>query len=621
MTEIIKLLLGTGFLVSCAGWIWGAKKYLNVDFCFIPAFVLAWIAVIVYFGGIFGLLYPAACLVYGGGILAFLWNLVAFRKKGTWIPGRKPHLMDCCFLIGSVLFLSLLPGEHLLHYDNFSHWGIVVKVMLSKNAFPTAADQLIGFTNYPLGTSSLLYYAGCFLGHKESVFLITQGILIFALFYTVFGLIEKPRCFLLAAFLGTGLSTLSFFNLTVRINNLLVDFILPVLTLACWVIIIRFRAEPKKQLILLLPLQALLVIVKMTGTLYLAFIVAFWGIETFRTRRSWTWRQVFAAAGTLIASLTTYMAWKYHVATVFAGTENKFSLSSSALENAAAVKSPEEIQTIIAAFVKASTDLATRPAMGFLICNLAVIALCILMRVYFHSKWRNTELALILSDLMVIGYYGGILGLYVFSMPLDEALVLAGFDRYASSIIVLFVGGLVLSVVSEIQARLKYTEDGLIWYENPDKKKKYQKAVLVCAAVMFLILTSEYNGIVYTNASYDTSLANTMKQITGDRWYPGGAEDETRYLMYGSDRDDQMTNFYFQYLGRYYLYAPNVDTVSSLYETDLKKLLGKYDCLVVVEPDEGEQQILEEKFGVDGEAGFYDILKDGDAVTLKKRQE
>lgn len=620
MTEIIKLILGAGFLVSCVGWTWGAKRLLDVDFCFVPAFVVSWVTVIIYFGGIFGVLYPVSCIVYLGGLLAFLWSFISVRKNKGWTPNRKPHLMDCCFLIGTVLFLALLPWEHLQHYDNFSHWAVVVKVMLSKNAFPTASDHLIGFTNYPLGTSSLLYYAGCFLGHREGVFLTMQGVLIFALFYAVFGLIEKPRCFILAAFLGAGLSTLSFFNLTIRINNLLVDFILPVLTLACWVIIIRFRTEPKKQVFLLLPLQALLVIVKTTGTLYLAFVVVFWCVETFRMRKAWTWKQVLAAAGTLIVSLSTYGAWKYHMATVLADTENKFSLSTSALENSDAVKSPEEMRTIILAFLKAAMDLTTRPAMGFLICNLAVIALCVIMRMYFHSKWRRTVLALILSDLMVIGYYGGILGLYLFSMPSDEALVLAGFDRYASSIIVLFVGGLVISVVSEIQARLRYTEDGLIWYESPGKKKKYQKAVLISIALIFLMLTSEYNGIIYTDAEYRTSLADTMKKVTGDRWYPGGAEDETRYLMYGSDRDGQMTDYYFQYLGRYYLYAPNVDAVCVFYEPNLENLLSGYDCLVVVEPDVVEQRMLKQHFGVDGEAGFYDIVKDGDTVILKKRQ-
>ncbi|ORI94229.1 hypothetical protein BMT00_08210, partial [Leuconostoc mesenteroides subsp. mesenteroides] len=47
---------------------------------------------------------------------------------------------------------------------------------------------------------------------------------------------------------------------------------------------------------------------------------------------------------------------------------------------------------------------------------------------------------LLLTDIIVIAYYIGILLMFVFSMPNQEAIGLAGFDRYASSIIIFSLG-------------------------------------------------------------------------------------------------------------------------------------------------------------------------------------
>src|SRR5690606_8148309 len=113
------------------------------------------------------------------------------------------------FLTGSLIFLVLLFQDNLTHYDNFSHWAIVLKQMLSTDAFPTPASNLIDFKNYPLGISSFIYYVCLFAGHSQSVMLVAQGLLIFSCFYAMFGIISEKKRFLLYAFLGLGLSVLS----------------------------------------------------------------------------------------------------------------------------------------------------------------------------------------------------------------------------------------------------------------------------------------------------------------------------------------------------------------------------------------------------------------------------
>ena len=203
--------------------------------------------------------------------------------------------------------------------------------MLSTNAFPTAQSGLIDFLNYPLGTSSFLYYV-CY--RREGTMLLAQGILIFAFFYAVLGAVRHSRCFLLYALLGAGLSLLSFFNITIRINNLLVDFLLPVIALACWAVIRRYPTDPEKMLPLLLPYQALLLIVKSTGAIYVAFVALAFLFRVPQAMRQLPeprhgkkprmWEVLLPSALTLLLSFSSWAAWQYHTKTALAGTVNKF---------------------------------------------------------------------------------------------------------------------------------------------------------------------------------------------------------------------------------------------------------------------------------------------------------
>ena len=54
-----------------------------------------------------------------------------------------------------------------MHYDNFSHWAVVVKNMLITHRFPDAYSAMIDFKSYPLGSSSFLYYFCSVVGSEE----------------------------------------------------------------------------------------------------------------------------------------------------------------------------------------------------------------------------------------------------------------------------------------------------------------------------------------------------------------------------------------------------------------------------------------------------------------------
>lgn len=614
MLIVLHFVMGVLLIFSFLGYMQFVRKALSLRWEFIPVFVFSSIACLVFLSGLAGQLFTGSLVILIAGLLLYGGMLFLRLRRGASLR-MSFSIFQFSFLAGTFVFLLVLFQNQLTHYDNFSHWAIVLKQMLSTDAFPTPDSNLIDFKNYPLGTSSFIYYVCRFMGHSQSVMLLAQGLLIFSCFYAMFGIVSEKKRFLLYAFLGLGLSTLSFFNLTIRITNLLVDFLLPIYALAILAVIYQYRKEIKKACIVVLPLAGLLTIIKSTGIIFAAIGLIFLVYTWLKHKQKFDWKTALAVVGTICGALIPYFGWSWRMATVFQGIDNKFDVATSGIQ---AGKTPEQMRDILWTFLKASTDLTTRPVIGIVIFQLIAIAASVFAIVVLKKKW-NLWKALIALDVVLILYYAGILALYLFSMPLDEAIVLAGFERYASSIVVLFAGGLVLCAAIDLERSFHYRIGEVPDYQSfktVKTKGHYQKGIIGCMAVAATILLSEYNGIVSIAKTYDTTLPYKIHAVTGDRWYPGGQVDNNRYLFYASDRDQQVTNYYMQYVGKYFLYAPHVDGIVLFYEDNMDNLLSGYDYLVVVETDLNAKWLLKKHYGIDMQEGIYKITRSGDQIVL-----
>lgn len=343
------------------------------------------------------------------------------------------------------------------------------------------------------------------------------------------------------------------------------------------------------------------------GMIFLFYMVFIYGRGASKGKVS-----VLALVVLLTAALP-YMSWSWHMKAAFSNVENKFDFQNMPEE-----KTVEQIHEISNLFIRSSTDITTRPAMGILAFNIAALGTVIFDALVLKKKWKLWK-SLLALDAVLILYYAGILGMYIFSMPLDEALWLAGFERYASSIVVLFAGGIVMTATVDIENSFYYRIGQVPdekAFRSVTNKNRYQKGVLAFIAVAITLLLSEYNGILSIARDYDASLPHKIKAITGDRWYEDGREDDRRYLFYAPDKDAQVTNYYMQYVGRYFLYAPNVDGICLFYEDNMDNLLSGYDYLVVAESDANERYLLRKHYRVTGEEGIYRIVSKEGRIGL-----
>lgn len=106
-----------------------------------------------------------------------------------------------------------------------------------------------------------------------------------------------------------------------------------------------------------------------------------------------------------------------------------------------------------------------------------VIVIVAYLIIRFRVQRRASILwQLLLIDVIVIVYYLGIYAMFLFSIPTEEALYLAGFDRYASSIVILALGLAMMFLAREIDYSLyeqNVAKRNFKSYKNIQTKKLY----------------------------------------------------------------------------------------------------------------------------------------------------
>ena len=221
----------------------------------------------------------------------------------------------------------------------------------------------------------------------------------------------------------------------------------------------------------------------------------------------------------------------------------------------------------------------------FIVCISLAAGAILYARFHMKKRWRLRYI-LPTGIVMVVLYYVGMLYMYLYFMPAEEALRLAGFERYACSVMTLFAGVLIMGATVDMEGSFAVDIDergAYRAYSSPGAKRRYQYAVLVTILIGVNFFYSEANGLRSIRADYEASLPGRVEQALGDRWYENGEIDERTYLVAASDENGQVSSGEVRYVCRYFLWTPNVDTVESVSEEELEKLSGGYDCVIVLD--------------------------------------
>ncbi|MEA4999994.1 MAG: hypothetical protein VB087_11455 [Candidatus Limiplasma sp.] len=625
MSGVILLLRFAALCVSVMGYAGFSRAFLSVPVYYSYLVSLSWISCAMFVAGLLGVLSIAAYILLG---LGFLLLLVVMAARRFSIAFRRPTLsmINVLYILWFWFTFASLINYRLIHYDNFSHWALVVKQMLLTDAIPDAASRLIDFKNYPLGTSSFLYFVCKVVGKQEGVMLVGQGMLIFACFYALNGVVRDHKRFLLAAIIGLTSAVMSYFNVSIRVNNLLVDYLLPLFALGMIAGITESGQNYRVACLASIPVLGMLLIIKNTGVFFAvpAILYLFYAGRTARqgqplAKKAAAWALALLA---IAASFGTMVLWSLHTARAFAGESAKFSVDIASLltldpTNLAALapdKSPEDIRAIIQLYIQSVTNLSALATQGMLLINIVGITAWLNARLGFGKKWKLLRV-LVLMDILMLVYYAGILTFYLVAMPRDEALRLAGFERYASSMMLFVIGAVGLCMTRDVERSLHVQQGELRDYrafKSLQTKRIYQNATMAVFATAMLFLATDLQGMNALQEGYPSTLPAHAERVLGNQWEQA---DTRRYLLYAPDTDRQITDDYLLYVGRYMLMDPDVYATDAADDTLLEQLRD-FDYFVIVESDAAIQTLMQGQLGLDGDVGVYSVTELFEGVTL-----
>ena len=302
----------------------------------------------------------------------------------------------------------------------------------------------------------------------------------------------------------------------------------------------------------------------------------------------------------LIMSLLPFLLWKYHMSITFAGMTHKFDLLSKTIP-------VNQYSTMILFFFQSLFHLSNRSTQTFLFFEILVIGLLIFHHFLIKKKWQLKKVWL-LGHMIVVVYVFGLLGMYLFSMPEDEAIRLAGMERYICSIVVFYVGMIMMTIVKDIERsfyiQLKDSYHYKAFY-SPQTKKIYQNTTLVFMIITFSCVYSELCELIALQQNHSSSLASQVEQLVGDQWYSRNQMDLSRYLVIASNQNQQVSQYQLSYTMKYFLYAPYVDTLSYLNE-DID--IESYDYVIIFNRGYVDEAVIK-KYPVFCEEGIYKIKR------------
>ncbi len=563
---------------------------LKIKSEFLPVTVLTGVGVIMFLAGLLNMMPEAVTLLtlFSFGSVGYIF-LRERSLKNIFSPGLF------FFLLGAAYLAYFLRGLQLEYYDDFSHWGLIVKEMLLTDRLPNFSSKMITFQAYPPGTAVVLYFTGKILGNTESVMLFGQGLFYLSCITPLFALIRKKQYL---SWLLIVPATLYFLTGNLGVVALSVDTLLSLLGLAGTAILVYLYREKRiEEAILPLALiTSYLNIVKNSGILFVFILV---GIYFVMIQKGTVQKKKAAVGGMAIVGIPVLFKflWDKHVKLVFAdGASTKHAMSVENYRNILGEKSLGDVKQITFDLLRSSVNINS-PEIKVLVVALVAVAVIGTLKRMNHftgigesdSDSSRIEKGLLLFMVGIYAAYQvGLWATYIFSMPLAEAIVLASYNRYNITCIMYLLGVVLIYFLYEM--------------ERMETKTMALKATMVGISLALMVSPLYWMNDSVKNlfvkkdysAHYKTHLHNIIQanQLT----------DESAYIIYVGDYIGESSQDYLYYITCYELQTRAVNVVTP----DTVDLLGEFTSpvkFIVLRDDEKVKNKLKQygifEYGVD----------------------
>ena len=194
----------------------------KVNIYFLPSLTIAFQVSFLFIAGLLNFLRYATLFLYLLGFAFLVFRIV--KAKGVSFIKSYLNAGYIVLALWLVVLAIYLKGKIFAHYDNFSHWALVVRQMLQTNRYPNFQDVIIGFQEYPLGSSTYIYYFAKLVSPSESVQMLAQAYMLLCAMLPLFYFARKNQIL-------NAVCVISFMNYImlydIKVTDLLVDTLLP----------------------------------------------------------------------------------------------------------------------------------------------------------------------------------------------------------------------------------------------------------------------------------------------------------------------------------------------------------------------------------------------------------
>lgn len=545
MLVICKLLI---LCLSLLGYVLYLDRKTGLKADFIPVVLFSSMILLMFFAGLLNVMPQAVLTVMLAGLALLVYMLVSILRRGETAavlcrlvtPGTVFFLLACCY------FTFILRDLSFNRYDEFSHWGLVARDIYANDRLPNFSSDLIQFQAYPPGSALWIYFVTRVTGFSESMAYIAQSYLAMSCACALFAFVRLGKNgggIVLAALSCAALAVLG--N---TISFLYVDNLVAMLPLANLAVIVYYRRELFRAAVPTLLLASATVLVKNSGMFFalidIAVLLAFFLPRWLGRGENKAVRRAAAVclACALLVPLACNFLWGKHVELVYPSAgESKHAMSAEHYESVFKEKTPADIRDITEKFVDRCFDFKeNRVARSMLVLNGAVLLLLLLSLLTQKSKglfWLKIFAA---CNGVYLVYTAGIWAMYLFSMPLYEAVELASFTRYSETGLI-FVLGVFLIAALFRSARAD---------SRPQRLAVY---ILSAAALAYPLTAPAALEGLYKTPKYEGSLVERVDRIAEEIpvsrdcsyavYYPASATDAgyAHYLVRYKLQTDRFT--------------------------------------------------------------------------------
>lgn len=400
-------ILATIFLItSFMGYSSFLKEKYIIETGFIPFIIFTTYISSIYIFALLGLM-QASTVIFNLIGLFLLINSV--KNKFDF----KSLLPEYIIFFVFVTFFAIYLRDNLSYaYDDFSHWGVISRFLVEKDALNTVLDTNVSYTSYPQATAYFSYGIVNFIGYTEGRILISNAILLYSGLFTFVSVLKK-NILGLVTFLA-----LTYFGLlyNIRLFSLSVDSIIAVTSFAILAYKLFYNnADDSNKNFFLVPMFISIVLVKHSAILLVIFIIIVFCILG-KIKDKWN---IFYILSVLFA----FISWKIHVNREFP-KNYKHDISISAYKSIFAEKSKDNI-------IEAFNTLINKMINDKLFWAFILILLVLFI---VHNMDRIIRNMIIINIIYYLIYQIGLYLTYVFSMSTSELLRFASYDRYNRTI-------------------------------------------------------------------------------------------------------------------------------------------------------------------------------------------